>query len=216
MLARDLTGERFGRLIVTYRLIGKHVKRSYCYICKCDCGNETVGYQYELLNGDTKSCGCFTRERAIETNTTHGLSKTRFYQTWRDMLERTTNLKNHAYKRYGGRGIKVCKDWLVFENFVKDMYESYLKHSNDFSEKETKIDRIDNDKGYYLENCKWSTNKEQCANRSSSVKILIKGIYLSPIQIAEKYNLTYSSITHRLSRKWKLPDLIKPMRKRRK
>ena len=88
----------------------------------------------------------------------------RFHQIWCDMKYRCNNIKCKAYKNYGGRGIKVCVDWDKYENFKKDMYDSYNKYVLEFGEKQTTLDRIDPNKGYELNNCRWANKKIQRVN----------------------------------------------------
>jgi len=100
-----------------------------------------------------------------EQKTKHGMYGTRFYRIYRHMFDRCNRPKHHAFHRYGGRGIKLL--WVSFEDFYRDMYESYKKHVEEFGERNTSIDRIDNENSYCKENCKWSTPKEQCNNRKN-------------------------------------------------
>ncbi|MCF8009592.1 MAG: hypothetical protein K9K32_07470 [Halanaerobiales bacterium] len=206
----DLKGKEFGRLKVIKQV--KSNNRHKKWLCQCKCGNKTIVQESNLISNHTKSCGCYNIERAIETNTTHGMSDTRFYQCWRDMLDRTSRKKNYAYELYGGRGIEVCDRWKTFENFMEDMYESYKKHSNKYGEKDTTLDRKDNNGDYKPDNCRWATYKEQALNKRTNKKYLINGKKLTKKEIAEKYNLTYSAINHRIQRGWDKKDWIKPMR----
>ena len=115
-----------------------------------------------------KHHSCETIEKIRVKNTRHGMRSTRFYAIWTAMLSRCRNPKNIKYRRYGGRGI-ICL-WENFDLFFLDMFESYQLHCNQLGEKNTQIDRINNDGNYCVENCKWSTPKEQANNRSNSKK----------------------------------------------
>ena len=102
---------------------------------------------------------------------THGLSEHALYYVWGDMKQRCCNPKNKSYKNYGGRGVRICDDWVNnFLNFYNDMKEGY--------EKGLQIDRIDNNGGYELSNCRWVTNKQNQANRGSraSGSSIYKGV----------------------------------------
>lgn len=97
--------------------------------------------------------------------TKHGMQGTRFYRIWQAMNNRCNNAKDKYFYKYGGRGIKVCERWRKFENFYEDMFQQYQDHCDEFGEGNTSIDRIDNDLGYNLENCRWATNEVQSKNK---------------------------------------------------
>ena len=123
-------------------------------VAKCSCGKifHKCVYVFTGVNG-IKACRDCSR-------TTHGMTNTATYHTWAGMIQRCNNPNFTHYKRYGGRGIKVCERWLnSFENFFKDMGEK---------PKGLSIERINNNKGYNPSNCKWATRKEQAQNRDFS------------------------------------------------
>jgi len=165
---KDLIGMRFGNLVVLNRLL------SYLgyarWLCHCDCGNNKSVLGTNLIHNRTKSCGCLNKKwmsRLGKNNKTHGLTKTSTFKSWKSMLDRCNNPNLRCYQYYGKRGIKVCDRWLKFENFLEDMNQKpSSKHQ---------IDRIDNNKGYYKENCKWSSPKQNCRNRSNNHNILFNG-----------------------------------------
>ena len=97
----------------------------------------------------------------------HGMEKTRFYRIWVELRRRCYDYNRPSYKYYGGKGITFCDAWSDFNNFKNDMYESYLNHIYQYGEKNTSVDRKENDKGYCKGNCKWSTPKEQITNRTN-------------------------------------------------
>lgn len=147
----DLTGRRFGRLHVITRAddIGPGNAR---WMCRCDCGNFIVVRSPHLSRGKTKSCGCFREEM----HRTHGRSQEREYRSWCSMKSRCTNPNSPSYRRYGGRGIKVCERWQSFENFYADMGQRPANKS---------IDRINNDGNYEPGNCRWADRLTQNRNR---------------------------------------------------
>ena len=149
----DLTGKRFGR----WHVIALHPERSRRgetrWVCRCDCGIERVVRSFRLRVGDTKSCGCLARER---TKTKREMLCARVYWVWRSMKQRCFNPRHRAYRYYGGRGITVCDRWQSVQNFFADMGERPPGMS---------LDRINNDLGYFPENCRWATKAQQMANR---------------------------------------------------
>lgn len=147
--------------------------------CQCDCGNKKfIRYTnfYQI-----KSCGCSIKDRPNLFK--HGLSRTRFYHIFAMMKQRCNNPNSDAYFRYGKRGIRVL--WESLEEFKNDMYLSYIKHCVEFGEKETSLDRIDNDGDYCKENCRWATHKEQANNTKANIRIRqMPGLHLKVAFIA--------------------------------
>lgn len=194
-LANDLTGKKFGKL----KVIGVHDtgSRKTYYVCQCDCGNVKVVRADSLISGATKSCGC-TKKEQDKTNLTanhrHKMSGTRIYETWQDMKRRCYNKQNARYDRYGGRGITVCQEWL---NNFQSFYDWAI--NNGYSDNLT-IDRIDNDGNYEPSNCRWSTVKEQCNNRSSNINITIGNTTKSLMSWCEIFNVDYKKVHARYQR----------------
>lgn len=157
----DLTGKKFNRLTVLSREENKKENSGSKsrWLCQCECGKTTIVTGTRLRTGKTKSCGCFQRETTSRSNSTHKGPGTRLYNTWRSMKARCYIPTCSNYEYYGGRGIKVCSEWLNnFEKFKVWALENGYK-------KNFTIDRIDVDKDYSPENCRWVTLQENCWNR---------------------------------------------------
>lgn len=158
----DLVGQRFGRLVVI-REAGRDRYGAVLWLCKCDCWTEVTVRGSSLKSGHTTSCGCYDLDR----KTTHGMHKTRLHRIWVGMLARSGIYKGASKKSrrtYIDRGITVCEEWLVFENF-RDW-----ALSNGYAD-DLELDRIDNEKGYSPENCHWVTRKENCSNRRNTLRL---------------------------------------------
>ena len=162
----DLRGQVFHWLTVL-RENGRDKRNRVLWLCRCKCGNEVTVSGSNLRSGNTKSCGCYKRERVAEGHTTHGMHKTRLYFVWWSLLTRAgvhKGASEEVKRAYQDRGITVCDEWLVFENFrdwaISHGYKEGLQ-----------IDRIDNDKGYCPENCRWITPKENINNRRNTVRL---------------------------------------------
>lgn len=158
---------KYGRLTIIKPII---INKRKCFLCKCECGKETIVLASNLFSGHTESCGCL--KKAIIENgahTIHGLSKTRIYRIWKGMRKRCQNPNDYGYYKYGGRGIEVCPEWN--ENFLAFYYWAIEHGYNDTSS----IDRIDNDKGYSPDNCRWSDASTQANNRRSNHLVSIGG-----------------------------------------
>lgn len=157
----DLTGKKFGRWTVLERA-GNDAQKAATWRCRCECGSEKVVRGYALRYGHTKSCGCLQSEQIAKRNMKHGGSRSHIYMVWDGMRKRCYNPNEPAYKNYGGRGIRVCDEWLnSFVAFREWAIEN--GYSDGLS-----IDRIDVNGNYCPENCRWSDAKTQCNNRRTN------------------------------------------------
>ena len=187
----DLTGERFGRLVVLNRE-GSNKWNKVTWLCHCDCGRYKVIVGTSLQSGNTKSCGCLHDEQIRELFTTHGERHSREYSAWCSMKGRCKNPNNKDYKHYGARGIKICNEW--FNDF-----SVFLRNMGRCPEGLT-LERIDNNGNYEPGNCKWATPREQALNRRDNILLTYSGKTQSAIEWAEDLGVKYSTflayVTH--------------------
>lgn len=186
---KDITGKKFGRLLVLSR--GERVSGVYKWNCLCDCGNKTVVLGTNLRHGNTKSCGCLHKEVVGKTHFKHGYSKrkniNRLYRCWSGIRTRTHNPKCSCAKNYINRGVSCCEEWEVFENFKN------WALSNGYQENLT-IDRIDVNGNYCPENCRWIPFEEQSQNRRNTLKY--KGIPIT--ELCKGFGINYHTLMTRV------------------
>jgi hypothetical protein len=187
----DLTGRKVNRWTVLKDLGTEGAYRQL--LCKCDCGTIKKIRATSLSANDTKSCGCWARDRS----TTHGKSGTVEHRAWKAIHGRCFNENNKKYPRYGGRGITVCDEWQnSFETFFDDMG---LRPGNCSS-----IERIDNDGDYEPSNCKWANNVEQSNNRSNNRNIMFAGRIQNAKQWASELGVDYPAMLNKLNQGWSI------------
>ncbi len=173
--------------------------RTVCRV-RCVCGKEFNAPAYHLRSGNTKSCGCLQRETVARLSTKHGYGKrTPTYRTWANMLTRCRNTRTLAFSRYGKKGITVCESWKSFEAFLKDMGERPRGRT---------LDRVDNSKGYYKENCRWATQKQQANNKTNNRVLEHNGERKTLAEWAESAGLKYATLLGRLDRGWGMERAI--------
>lgn len=198
----DLKGLRFGRLLVIKEATGY---KKLHWLCKCDCGNFTAVCPSKLKNGETKSCGCLRKETTSKNFYKHGHYESRLYTIYTNMKTRCYNCNASEFYVYGGKGVRICEEWLGekgFENF----YNWALANGYD---KTLSIDRVDNDKGYSPDNCRWATRTQQARNKTNNRKLYYKGkMYcLSEALLLSKVK-TKETITRRLKKGWTVEQAI--------
>lgn len=152
----DLTNKLFCRLYVLNRSTTNTRGGKPRWDCICNCGTRCTVAAADLISGDTLSCGCYRKDRILRHGAARKGKVTAEYRSWHAMLQRCTNPDSNGYKNYGGRGIRVCKRWLKFENFLADMGPRPPGLT---------LDRRNNDGPYRKGNCRWATRKQQAQNR---------------------------------------------------
>lgn len=198
----DMTGYTRGRIKVIER-VGKNKSGNILWRYECSCGGGGITTTDAIRR--ISSCGCIKAENGKEyfrkRNTIHGESNTRLYTIWENMINRTTNSKSKDYKNYGGRGITVCQEWKNFLNFKE------WALNNGYSEELT-IDRMENDKGYSPDNCRWADRETQDNNKRQTIMLLYKGKMQSAEQWAKEYNINRSTLIHRLNRGMSIKEAL--------
>lgn len=170
---KDITGQKFNRL-TAIRFVRKDSGNNARWLFQCECGKEVECRGSEVTRGGVQSCGCVMSD----VKKTHGMARTKIYKTWIQMRSRCTNTSDKSYAEYGKRGITVCEEWLnSFERFYSDMGNQPDGMS---------LERIDNNKGYSKENCRWATVTDQQRNKRTSKWWFIDGVrYESHLQAAK-------------------------------
>lgn len=189
MLGQDLSGLRFGRLVVERRV--PSITKNSRWRCVCDCGRHSDVSRCNLLRGHTVSCGCY-REAV---NRKHGMSDSPEFCCWKSMKQRCHRETHREYPLYGGRGISVCPRWRTcFEAFLLDMgRRPSSAHS---------IDRIDNDGDYEPSNCRWATSSVQTRNKRTNHIIEWRGEALTLTDWASRLGMYPKTLSTRIERGW--------------
>lgn len=202
----DYVGKKFGRLYVESYAedqLTPSGRRIIRYNCICDCGNKKVVSAWHLKSGKIVSCGCYKHEREIAANIKHGLHDTPLYSTWSCMKQRCKDMENPLY---GGKGIRVCDEWVHdFKAFADWAF------ANGYDPLLT-IDRIDNNKGYSPDNCRWVPAKVQSNNTNRNRYITINGVTKTLSQWCEVMNLKKDSVKARIYKGWNEMDAQKKMK----
>ena len=210
---KDLTGTRFGRLVVIERAndyISPSGRKVVRWKCRCDCGNCIEVSVVHLRQGDTVSCGCFGKQRRAEgkLEKSHGCSRTRIYHLFQNMKYRCQNPNASNYTTYGGRDIRVCDEWAGPRGFEL-FYEWAIRsgYSDDLT-----LDRIDVDGDYTPENCRWADSETQHNNTQNSVKLTYDGKTMTAAQWAREIGVDRHTIYDRLKAGKPIAEVLKPKR----
>lgn len=188
---KDLTGKRFGELVVIER--GPKVGRRYKWFCICDCGISGLFCMGRLTDGVATSCG-------HKKNKQNRLWNSRSYSTWSGMMRRCNNKNHKQYPSYGARGILVCDRWHNFKSFYEDMGER---------PKGMSLDRIDNNLGYYKENCRWTDRKTQNNNKRNNVMLTCFGETKTLQQWSDSINIHAETLRRRIwGLGWNIEDAL--------
>ena len=207
----NLIGKRFGRWLVLSE--DKTSDPRYPkFWCLCECGQVSSVGMYALLSKKSESCGCLHKEKVAKVNYKHGFYQERLYHVWVGMKQRCTNPNHIAYNNYGGRGIKVCKEWLNdYTKFRDFMLTHGYNESAPFGE--CTIDRIDNDGDYCPGNCRIVSISEQNVNKHDVFSFILDGKRTTISGAARSKNKTRSCIQYRLKNGWSLEDAVEePLR----
>lgn len=214
MVAYDLKGQTFGRLkVIRSYGLDKHNRKLWA--CECECGNTVVVNSSHLVSGHTKSCGCLQKDLVIKNNTTHGGTHDRLYVVWRNIKRRCENPKDNSYRFYGGKGVKVCNEWQDYSNFRKWAIQSgYDKNAKIY---DCTIDRIDSEKDYSPDNCRWISIAEQQSNRKDTHHVELNGETYTFVQLSSICGIPAKILNQRIIHyKWPIEKAMNVPYKKRK
>ena len=193
-IAADLTGQKFGYLTVKRRVPGPAGRPRW--ECRCECGTLVQKQADDLRKAvTTSSCGCHKHDAVKQANTTHGMTQHPVWQAWASMRARCSNHRHQFWHRYGGRGIKVCKRWEVFENFWLDMGGTWRKGLS--------LGRINNQRGYSPANCRWETQQQQLSNTCVTRLVSTPKGKMPMSEAARLFGIKLTTLKYRLDKGWK-------------
>lgn len=191
----SLIGKKYNMLtIISHKK--KYKDNKNYFVCKCDCGKITEIRASHILNDNQFSCGCIKRK--------YDDSKigTILYDTWNRMMHRCYDTNNHKYYRYGARGICVCDEWKIYDNFYNWAINNNFKIG-------LSIDRINNDGNYEPSNCRWATRKQQMRNTSRNRHITYNNETHTLAEWCEIFDINYNTANVRLFRGKSLDQVFK-------
>ena len=189
----DLIGQKFGRLTVIERSENKGGRTAWK--CRCDCGNESVVVATNLKRGKVNSCGCLNKEKLHERSK-HGMKGTPIYGVWRNIKNRCLNSNVKKYEDYGGRGIKICDEWI--DNF--QAFYDYVSKLEHYGEEGYTLDRINNNGNYEPNNLRWADKKTQARNKRNNRIVEYNGEKMSLPEAAELSGIDFRTLWARMKR----------------
>jgi len=208
----DCFDKRFGRLLVI-SFLGKGKNNNHIFECLCDCGAKTNVCSSALNGGATKSCGCLAREKTAQRNRDNQKSghwvdgkTSKIAGTYYRMIDRCYGERPRD-KRYRDRAITVCDRWRFGESGKTGM-ECFTEDMQQPNDQSLSIDRIDNNLGYFPENCRWATALTQSNNTSTNRKIEYAGENLTLTQWGRKLNIGWATIWQRLNAGWSVEEAL--------
>lgn len=201
--AKDIAGQRFGRLIAVKRTEQRSAQGNFLWACACDCGNEALVPTAYLIAGNTKSCGCGRRKRIGAEDLGKNLIHSAEGKILTGMLQRCGNPNVKSYKDYGGRGITVCDRWKnSLRAFIDDMgLRPSPRHS---------IERINHNGNYEPGNCKWATKAEQARNTRTNKYVEVDGKWITQSELARMLGVSPSTVCQQIKRGVPLERILNP------
>ena len=197
MPLKDITNQKFGKLTVIKR--GENTPKGLAtWICQCDCGNIVNVRGSDLRKGHTKSCGCASRNFFAKVIFKHGFCGTRLHKIWWNIQDRCYNPKVPNYYLYGGRGVKMCQEWL--DDFLD--FRNWAM-ANGYDDTLT-IDRIDVNGNYEPSNCRWITYKAQNRNKRTNRIIKYDNKEMCLSDWAKELNVDRKTLSDRLKKGWSI------------
>lgn len=197
----DIVGKKFNRLTVisfSHKKPHPNPQKGYFYFykCKCECGKNTIVRRERLINLETKSCGCYTREKIKEVISTKRTLSHRLYRIWSGIKARCYNSKSARYSSYGNKGVKMCEEW---KNDFNIFYDWAIL--NGYNDKLT-IERVNVNGNYEPNNCIWATVKTQANNRTNNHLIFYNCETHTLSEWAEILKINRSTLWYRIKRGW--------------
>lgn len=185
----SFVGNKYGKLTILEERKNPIKNKHNLFLCKCDCGKNHQADKFSILNGNIKSCGCLCIEHYNNCKKEDKRKGSRLYNIWQKMKARCYNNNYKDYKMYGARGVTICDEWL------KD-YDSFKEWAlNNGYDKLLTIDRIDSNKGYFPNNCRWITIVEQAHNRQTNTYFKYNNVIYDRGQLAIILNVKYNTLS---------------------